>query len=246
MFLYKKELRWYYLINNNHRSIMISKHKEKAINLRKKGYSYSEILEEVSVAKSTLSLWLRNIGLAKKQKQNITKKRIEGALRGANTRKIKRIDATKEIKDKAKKEIKIISERDLWLIGTSLHWAEGAKEKEYYTSVGISFSNSDYKMILIFLKWLKTILKINDSYLIYELYVHETADIKKIQKYWSKKISIPINKITIYLKRNKIKTIRKNTGDKYNGLIRIKVRKSSNLNRRISGWIDGIYEESLK
>jgi len=35
---------------------MVSEYKEKAINLRKKGYSYSEILEEVPVAKSTLSL----------------------------------------------------------------------------------------------------------------------------------------------------------------------------------------------
>ena len=43
--------------------------KQKAIALRKRGYSYSEILAEVPVAKSTLSLWLRSVGLAKKQKQ---------------------------------------------------------------------------------------------------------------------------------------------------------------------------------
>jgi len=101
-------------------------------------------------------------------------------------------------------------------------------------------------MILIFLKWLKIILKVEDNRLIYELYIHETANIKKAQKYWSKNLSISIDKIKVYLKRNKIKTIRKNTGDEYNGLIRIKVRKSSNLNRKINGWINGICEQILK
>lgn len=225
---------------------MVSEYEEKAINLRKKGYSYSEILKEVPVAKSTLSLWLRNVGLAKKQLQKITEKRIKGALRGANARKIERINATKIIQEKAKKEINEINKKNLLLIGTALHWAEGAKEKEYYTSVGINFNNSDYRMILIFLKWLKIILKVRDCDLIYELYIHETADIKKAQRYWSKNLSIPINRIRVYLKKNKIKTTRKNTDDKYNGLIRIKVRKSSNLNRKINGWINGICEQTLK
>jgi len=44
------------------------KEKEKAIKLRKRGFSYSEILREIPVAKSTLSLWLRSVGLAKKQR----------------------------------------------------------------------------------------------------------------------------------------------------------------------------------
>jgi len=167
-------------------------------------------------------------------------------LKGADARKIKRIKETKEIQEKAKREIENISNKDLLLIGTALHWAEGAKEKEHYTSVGINFNNSDCRMILIFLKWLKIILKVEGNRLIYELYIHETANIKKAQKYWSKNLSISIDKIKVYLKRNKIKTIRKNTGDEYNGLIRIKVRKSSNLNRKINGWINGICEQILK
>jgi len=46
---------------------MISKNKEKeiAVGLRKKGLSYNEILGLVPVSKSTLSVWLRSIGIAK-------------------------------------------------------------------------------------------------------------------------------------------------------------------------------------
>ncbi len=65
--------------------------KEKAIALRRKGLSYSEILKEIPVAKSTLSLWLRSVGLAKKQKQRLTEKKRLGQLRGALKRKINRI-----------------------------------------------------------------------------------------------------------------------------------------------------------
>ena len=50
--------------------------KSKAIELRKQGFSYSEILKQIPVAKSTLSVWLKNVGLSKKQKQKLTKKKI--------------------------------------------------------------------------------------------------------------------------------------------------------------------------
>jgi orotate phosphoribosyltransferase-like protein len=81
------------------------KEKEKAVKLRKRGFSYSEILKEIPVAKSTLSLWLRDIGLAKKQKQRLTKKKLDSALKGARSRREQRLIITKEIKDKARKEI---------------------------------------------------------------------------------------------------------------------------------------------
>lgn len=48
--------------------------KKKAIELRKQGLSYREILEQIPVAKSSLSLWLRSVGLSKKQKQRLTEK----------------------------------------------------------------------------------------------------------------------------------------------------------------------------
>ncbi|MFA5087048.1 MAG: hypothetical protein WC470_01980 [Candidatus Paceibacterota bacterium] len=219
--------------------------KEKAIKLRKDGFSYSEILKEILVSKSTLSLWLRSVDLAKKQKQNITEKRIAGALRGAKARKDQRIKITKEIKDAARKDIENIDEKNLWLMGIALYWAEGGKEKENGTKSGINFSNSDPQMILIFLKWLKNTFSINHNDLVYELYIHETANIKKAQMYWSETLSMPIEKLRTYLKRSKVKTIRKNTGDNYYGLIRVRVNKSFNLNRKIAGWIEGICDKLL-
>ncbi|MFA6251831.1 MAG: hypothetical protein WCX74_00270 [Candidatus Paceibacterota bacterium] len=219
--------------------------KEKAVALRKSGLSYSEILKEIPVAKSTLSLWLRDVGLAKQQRQKITEKRIKGALRGANARKEQRIKTTKEIKDIARTEIGEIVKRDLWLMGIALYWAEGAKEKDYGTKALVSFSNSDSKMILLFRKWLKDTFLVSDNDLIYELYIHETADIEKSKRYWINILSIQNEEIRVYLKKNKVRTIRKNIENDYYGLVRIKVSKSTNLNRKIAGWVEGVCDRVL-
>ena len=71
--------------------------KKKSIFLRKKGWSYSEILRRVPVAKSTLSLWLRSVGLSKKQRQRFTEKKLLAAIRGGETRKKNRLEQTREI-----------------------------------------------------------------------------------------------------------------------------------------------------
>lgn len=51
------------------------KHREeerlRATELRKKGMSYKQILKEVNVSKSSLSVWLRDIKLTKKQQEQI-------------------------------------------------------------------------------------------------------------------------------------------------------------------------------
>ena len=48
--------------------------KEKAVKFRKQGLSYSEILKQIPVAKSTLSLWLKSVNLSNKQSQRLAEK----------------------------------------------------------------------------------------------------------------------------------------------------------------------------
>ena len=91
------------------------KHKKKAIVLRKKGLTYSEILKQVPVAKSTLSLWLRSVGLSKRQKQNITRKKLLAARRGGEARRKKRIEITEKIKNKARLEVGEVTNKELKL-----------------------------------------------------------------------------------------------------------------------------------
>lgn len=219
------------------------KEKEKAIKLRKKGLSYREILKEVSVAKSTLSLWLRSVGLSKRQKQRLTKKKLIAALKGAEKRRDQRLLITKIIKEKSIKEIRKINKRDLWMIGTALYWAEGAKERE--KSRLVELGNSDPYIVKIFLKWLQEICGVSKSEIHFRIYLHKTAEdrLNKIQKYWIKITNFSEGYFRkVIWKKHKIRTNRKNIGENYHGLLKITVKKSTNLNRKIAGWTEGIYK----
>jgi hypothetical protein len=173
------------------------------------------------VAKSTLSLWLRSVGLAKRQKQRLTEKKRAGQLKGAQTKREQRILLSEKIKNEAAKEVGKISKRELWLIGTALYWAEGTKQKESNPSQKVRFSNSDPRMIKLFLKWLTEICSIPLENLNFEIYIHETANIEEAKKYWSNILKLPLSKFQkTRLKKHKIKTNR-NINKDYHGLLAI-------------------------
>ena len=219
----------------------MSKDKNRAIKLRKKGLSYSEILKEVPAAKSTLSLWLRNVGLAKRQRQKLTEKKRLAQIKGAQVRHNQRIERSRIITNRAFQEIGEITERELKLIGAALYWAEGSKQKEHNVSEQVMFSNSDPLMISVFLRWLVNICRISKQDLNYDLYIHESGKVKNAKNFWSKRLGIMDNLLRVYFKKHII-TRRRNVGENYKGLIRIRVKRSTDLNRKIEGWIEGIYQ----
>lgn len=221
---------------------MKSTEKQLAIQLRKEGKTYSEILLKVPVAKSTLSEWLKSVQLAKPQKQRLTKKRKAASLRGSQARHNTRISEINELNSKGRLDIDKISDRELWLICIALYWAEGSKQSDNSPSTGIMFSNSDSRMIRVFLMWL-TQIDIPASAVCFELYVHESrkSDVLKFKRWWAKELGMsPSHFDRVYFKKGNPKTQRKNVADLYHGLIRIKVNSSTVLNRKISGWVHGI------
>jgi len=217
------------------------KEKEKAIALRKKGYSYAEILKEVPVAKSTLSLWLRSVGLSKSQKQRLSKKKLAGIQRGGDARRKERVERTKLIKKQAKQELPSINKRDLWMVGIALYWGEGTKERQ--KAVPVELGNSDPYLIKLFLKWLIEICEVSETDIGFKIYLHENArhKLSKVKKYWSSVTGFSIRDFDkVIWKKHNIKTVRKNVGDNYFGLLTIRVKKSADLNRKITGWIEAI------
>ena len=225
---------------------MLTKHleKEKAIAMRREGKTYSEILKVVPVAKSTISLWLKEVGLSVPQKQHITQARLDAAKRGGLAKKNARIKLQTTIISEASKEIGNISKRELFLIGVILYWAEGSKEKEWRPGTKLVFSNMDPRIIQLFLRWLIEIAKTPKDMIGFEIYLHETHKIRisEIVSYWAGVTGFPEEYFSkIYFKKTKIlKTKRHNTGEAYFGVLRITVKQSSTLVRKIAGWSEGI------
>ncbi len=227
---------------------MIKKEEEKrkAIAMRKNGKTYAEILSVIPVAKSTLTLWLHDVGMAIHQKQRITDARIAGQKRGALAKHNIRVLLQKKIINTAKAEIGKISKRELFLIGTILYWAEGSKEKEWCPGSRLVFSNMDPKMIRVFLKWLTDIAKVPKNMIGFQIYFHKDHKrrLEEVISYWQKITGFPRESLKkVYFKTNKVQTTnRKNVGDQYYGLLRVIVGRSSELVRKVAGWTKGIVE----
>lgn len=224
---------------------MIKKSAERiqAIALRKQGKTYNEILQAVPVAKSTLSLWLRAVSLSIPQQQKFTDKKRAAQMRGGARRKEMRLEQTEEINQLCKKDINKISDRELFLIGVVLYWSEGTKKSGNRVGAMIDFANSDPAMVALFVKWLVTFADVGKSEIKLRLHLHENHSYreKEIKRTWSKVTGLPITSFTKtnYKKHNPI-TIRKKIDNTYIGLVSVRVKKSTRLNRRILGWIYAI------
>lgn len=213
--------------------------KDKAIKLRKRGQSYSEIQKLIPVSKASLSLWLKDIKLGEKYKKKLIRKRYLAQLKGAQARHKQRVESSKKIIAQALSEVGKINPRELKLIGAALYWAEGGKQKETNVSQRVSLSNSDPRMIKLFLIWLKEICKISTQDIKLDLFIHESGNVERAKKFWSNSLKIEEEKFKVYFKKHKV-TKRKNVGNTYHGLVRVNVKKSTNLNRKITGWIKGL------
>lgn len=214
--------------------------KQEAIKLRKKGLSYREISQKVSVSKSTLSLWLRDVELGQNLVKELESKQKEGAKRGALARREGRIKESLIFEKEAKEKINSFSKRDLLIAGTALYWAEGTKEKEHRISQTVYFSNSDVRMIKFFVKWLEEVFNISRSELIYELYIHRNKGWEKSIGFWEKAIKAERKQIRVYFKKDNFNPKRKNIGESYHGLLKVRVGKSSRLTRKISFMINAM------
>lgn len=214
--------------------------------MREKGFSYNSILKLIPVAKSTLSRWLRSVKLAKRQRQKLTQKREAARQKGLESLRRKRITTTKQLKETARQEIGRIGPRELFLLGCALYWAEGSKQKETNVSESVRFSNSDPLMINLMVKWFRDVCGISPDAMKFEIYLHQTADREKARRYWAESTGLPIQYFqSVLWKKHKISTVRKNIADGYHGLVRMTIRRSTNLNRTIAGWIEGIYHNSF-
>ena len=220
--------------------------KENAIKLRKQGKTYTDILRAIPVARSTLALWLKEVKLSKPERQRFTEAKRLASLRGGQVKRQQRIEKQSKIFLEARSNIKSLASYELFLIGIVLYWAEGTKEKEYYPGSQLQFSNMDPKIIRVFLAWLKKVCKISKNMIIFNIFLHQTHRnrVEQVREYWANQTGFPVTSFAIvYWKNNKLKTNRRNVEESYHGVLKIKVRRSSDLVRKVAGWSEGIFEK---
>lgn len=212
--------------------------KDKAKILRSRGASISDIVTQTGAPKSTVRFWCRDIILTRKQQKILFGKQKLGGIISAEKLRKQRIATTEKLKTEGKLEIGILSKRELTLVGTALYWAEGYNKGDGE----FGFTNSNPRMINLVLKWLKISCHIKKEDIRLRICVNNihARRINTLKKYW-------INTTGILAKQFSKPTLIKVSSKKryknienYFGTLRIKVSKSTNLRRKIMGWIEGL------
>lgn len=173
--------------------------KYEAIKLRKKGYSIREISKALFIAKSTASLWVKNIKLESNAQTRLLYRQNMGVKKGISTRQQRLAiiyDAIQNIVefDITKLKLEILNKR---LLCAFLYWGEGAK-----TGRQVRIINSDPKLIQIFLKLFRESFLLDENKFSATLHLHEYHNRNLQLQFWSKITKIPKNRIGIYLKSN--------------------------------------------
>lgn len=209
--------------------------------LRENGKSIKEIAMLIQVSPGSVSSWCKNISLTAEQKIALEKRRVDPNFGKRKEYLIKQHELFSDMVDALKKEginqIGKLTKREIFLIGIALYWGEGFKKDHQ-----VGFANTDPNMLLFFICWLETCfnIQINDLIIRVTLNIHHKEKINNIILYWSKQLSIPINQFSKPYFQNTIQKKKYESDDAYHGVLRIKVRKSVNLLRKIYGFIEGI------
>ncbi|GGX77272.1 hypothetical protein GCM10010324_23460 [Streptomyces hiroshimensis] len=155
----------------------------RARELRRAGRTYDEIVAELGVSKSSVSLWVRD--LPKPDRKRAHAKLMAEARREPlrRARELKR----RQAKEAAKGEIGRLADRELFIAGIALYWAEGTKSKPHHTSERVVFVNSDPDMISLYLAWLR-LLGVDGSRLRFHVMIHESADVTAAESFWAEHV----------------------------------------------------------
>jgi predicted transcriptional regulator len=172
-------------------SIMVKPKKElqeEARRLRREGKSVNEIVAILGVAKSSVSIWVRDIQLTEDQ-QNILKHRgrqygADNAGAQANIERFRtmRQDYQQTGREKAKEN------RPLHIAGCMLYWAEGSKNRHR-----MEFVNANPYMMQFFMRFLREEMNVENALIKINIHCHtnEPNEIQRITQYWLDLLQLP-------------------------------------------------------
>ena len=210
--------------------------RERAVYLRKAGFSYRYIKKEVDVSLGTLSEWLSKIPYTPNIEtiERIGKARVASMLSKYRMKE----ESIRSAHEQAKSDIGNISKRDIFMLGIGIYIGEGSKTHNI-----IRLVNSDPRIIRFSINWFKQVCGFqNDNFRI-RLHLYPDSDVQKCLSFWSKELNMALplfQKTQIDIRGDKkVKKIGKLPFGTAHLSIRGKGKKEHGvfLSRRINGWI---------
>lgn len=170
--------------------------REKARQMRRDGMSVRDIHLELGIAKSSVSMWVRDIKLSDEQFKVLDERKrqlLVSQNRGARANREKFLDLRREYQEEGRKRARE-NPTKLHMLGCFLYWAEGAKQR-----TKTYFVNSDADMMLLFAKFLREELHISDQEFTIFVRCHPQPEesIRKLEQFWLDLLKLPSSALKI-------------------------------------------------
>ena len=148
----------------------------RARELRAQSWTIPDIAKELGVSKSSVSLWVRDVDFVPNpRRHNYWTKDNPHPMQLAKEAEIERCHR------EGVERIGALSDREFLVLGLALYAGEGAK-----TDGSVRFANSDPRLILVFVTWLRRFFEIEESRLRIRLYLaRRVSTSTQRSEFWS-------------------------------------------------------------
>ena len=219
----------------------------RALELRLTGWSYKMIEAEIGVARSTLSGWLRHLRVAEYHPE-VRQRTLQAQHAAVAANKRRQQALRRNVREEAAAEIREllvngVTARELFMIGLTLYWAEGAK-----THGHVGIANSDPVLVRTFVEWLQRCLEISRERLRGNVHTHPDIDPVEAEAYWAEVIGIPASQFyRTQIDRRASKSVEK-YGKLPFGTFHVSEVGTgrSDLHHRIMSWIAAFSDGSIR
>jgi len=209
----------------------------KAIILRKKGYSLTEISNVLKVSKSTVSIWTSDLKLSETAINRLKTLVTNGQLKAAENKRHKTNLLLKNFYINAQNAIRRqkFNKFTTKLFCCILYWCEGGK----YDNTFVQFTNSDPIIVKAFLSLLRKSFLLDENKFRACIHLHPYHNKKKQTIFWSKVTNFPTKLfIKPFKKQNTGKRIKQN----YQGCLQIRYY-DSNVSRDLLMTGQALFEK---
>ncbi len=167
---------------------MKTEEREKARELRRAGHSVKEICRLLGVAKSSVSVWVRDIELTEEQKAELKRRhRFHTAqLNGGHTNAAKYRELRRQYQEEGRAKAR--EQEPLHIAGCMLYWAEGRKAKN-----SLALANSDGALLSFYISFLRNSLLVEDFQIALRItcYLGNGISREEIEGYWLHLLNLP-------------------------------------------------------
>ena len=158
--------------------------KQRAVDLRERGWSYNIIAARLGVGKSTLSQWLRTVPY--EPNETVIRRIRTGPAAAAASKQRKRSEQIAGLQRRARKSLQGVSRRDLLMLGLALYMGEGSRLYE-----NIRFINSDRRLVRIAMQWFRKVWSVPDRNFSIRVHLYPDSSPRASVAYWSRVTGVP-------------------------------------------------------